>query len=53
MPRFQASYDIDLPPSAPHNQRVAEYWDLVYDPKQKAFVDKEGCPIRDKYFQPL
>ena len=46
-------FDSDLPPDSEHNRRVAERKGLVYDSNKKAYVDEDGCLIRDRYGQPF
>lgn len=48
-PRF----DPDLPPDNVHNKEAARAHKLKYDPKKKAYVDEDGCLVRDRYGQPL
>jgi hypothetical protein len=50
---FGTEYDRDLSRDNPHNVEAAKRMGLKYDPKKESFVDYGGCPVRDKFFQPL
>jgi len=46
-------FEPGLPPSNIHNTEAARARQLKYDPKSKVYRDAEGCPVKDKYGQPL
>lgn len=45
-------FDPDLSIEHPTNQRAAEAHNLKYDSSKGAYVDDDGCLIRDKFGQP-
>ncbi len=46
-------YDRDLSPTNSHNVEAAKRHGLRFDPQKDAFVDEDGLPIRDAFFQKL
>ena len=46
-------FDADFPPDNPQNMAAAKARGLVYDSSRKAYVDEDGCLIRDEFGQPL
>lgn len=46
-------FDSDVSPYNIINQKAARVRGLHYDAKEKIYRDDDGCPIRDKYGQPL
>jgi hypothetical protein len=44
-------FDADFSPSAEINQCAAKERNLRYDPRKRAYVDSDGCLIRDKFGQ--
>lgn len=49
----KVDFDPDLSPNHPKNIEAAKIRGLGYDPIKKAYVDKDGCLIRDKFGQPF
>ena len=47
-----SEFDPDFSPSNPVNTRAAERRGLRYNPKKRAYVDSDGCLIRDRFGQP-
>lgn len=45
------TFDPDLPPDNIHNRDAAKAHTLRFDSKKRAYVDDEGCLIRDKFGQ--
>lgn len=46
-------FDPDFSPETPHNKEIAKKLGLIYDPITEVYRDVDGCPVRDKYGQPL
>ncbi|HVM59148.1 MAG TPA: hypothetical protein VMT80_02365 [Candidatus Paceibacterota bacterium] len=46
------TFDPDLPPENIHNREAAKARGLRFDPRKKAYVDDEGCLVRDRFGQP-
>lgn len=44
-------FDADLPPNNPINIEAARVRELEYDSVEEAYVDGDGCLIRDKFGQ--
>lgn len=44
-------FDPDSSPASEQNTEAAEQRGLRFDNKEKAFVDEDGCLIRDRYGQ--
>ena len=51
--RRRSRFDAELGPNHEINQAAARSHGLTYDRGKRAFVDDEGCPVRDKYGQPV
>lgn len=47
------AFDADLPPTHPANKKAADDHQLTYKPDLRAYVDQEGCLIRDDFGQLL
>jgi len=45
-------FDPDFPPENPVNRVAARQRGLTYNPQSKAYIDEDGCLIRDKFGQP-
>lgn len=52
-PDESVDFDPDLSPYHPINQQAAEKEGLRYNPRRRAWVDDDGCLIRDRFGQPL
>jgi len=50
---YKPRFDPDLSPEHSYNKRVAEKFNLKYDPNSKMYVDSNGYLIRDRFGQPL
>jgi hypothetical protein len=46
-------FDADFSPDNPQNRAAAEARGLSYNTARKAYVDEDGCLIRDEFGQPL
>lgn len=46
-------FEPDLPTKNIHNREAAKARNLVYDFEVQAYVDEDGCLIRDEYGQQL
>lgn len=44
-------FDPDFSPNYPTNIEAARQRDIIYNHKKRAYVDSDGCLIRDKYGQ--
>ncbi len=44
-------FDPDFTPNHPTNQEAARHYHLTYSPHRRAYVDEEGCLIRDEFGQ--
>jgi len=51
--QLKPKFDPDLSPSHPDNQKAAEVRGLSFDVKKQAYVDDDGCLIRDRFGQPF
>jgi|WetSurMetagenome_2_1015567.scaffolds.fasta_scaffold78194_2 hypothetical protein len=49
----EIDFDPDYSPQNPVNREAARLRGLIYDPRKEAYVDEDGCLIRDKYGQPF
>lgn len=47
------NFDADISPDNPTNIEAARQRGLVYDTEREAYVDEDGCLIRDQYGQPF
>lgn len=45
--------DPDLSPGSEHNRDAAREKGLSYDTARKVYRDSDGCPVRDRFGQPL
>lgn len=45
-------FDSDLSLDNPANKQAAEDHGLRFDRRRRAYVDEDGCPIRDRFGQP-
>lgn len=52
-PNEKVDFDPDLSPYHPINQETASQEGLRYNPRRRAWVDEDGCLIRDEFGQPL
>ena len=52
-PSPKASFDPDLSPLSEHNQDAAEERGLKYDRAGGVYRDEDGCPVLDRFGQPL
>jgi hypothetical protein len=48
-----ANFDPDFSPRADINKRAAKVRGLKYDPNTRQYKDADGCPVRDRFGQPL
>jgi hypothetical protein len=46
-------FDPDLSPAHFTNRKAAHARNLIWDGKRRAYVDSDGCLIRDRFGQPL
>lgn len=46
-------FDPDFGPKHPVNVEAARTKGLKYDSKKRAYVDEDGCLIRDEFGQPF
>jgi hypothetical protein len=47
----QTAFDPDLSPSSETNEEAARERGLRYDRTKEAYVDEDGCPVRDRFGQ--
>jgi len=47
------SFDADHGPENPINTQAAKHFGLIWDKRRRVYVDSEGCPVRDRFGQPL
>lgn len=50
---LKPDYDSDSSPDDEHNQEVARRLNLRFDASKNAYVDDDGCLIRDHFGQPF
>lgn len=46
-------FEPELPWYNVHNVNAANSRGLVYDDIRSVYVDEDGCPVRDRYGQPI
>ncbi|MES2994618.1 MAG: hypothetical protein V4681_01090 [Patescibacteria group bacterium] len=46
-------FDSDFGPSNPVNKQAARDHGLRFDSRKKAYVDEDGCLVRDRFGQRL
>lgn len=44
---------LDFSPQHETNREAARVRRLRYDRRRKVYIDCDGCPVRDKFGQPL
>jgi len=49
----EKKFDPDLSPGSEHNRDVAKENHLIYDAVKRVYRDSDGCPVRDRFGQPL
>ena len=49
----KANFDSDFGPDHPANRKAAEERGLVFDGENECYRDTDGCPILDRFGQPL
>jgi hypothetical protein len=49
----EPKFDPDFSPGHEHNKETAKKLGLRYEPKKKQYIDRDGCPTRDRFGQPL
>lgn len=53
MKKDKKEFDADFDPYHLVNREAAKDHELVFDPKVQQYVDVFGCPVRDRFGQPL
>jgi hypothetical protein len=49
----KSEFDADVSPRHPINKEAAKVHNLRFNKRKQAYVDSDGCLIRDKFGQPL
>ena len=49
----KSSFDPDLSPDNETNRDAAEERGLRYDPAESVYRDEDGCPVLDRFGQPI
>ena len=49
----KTTFDPDLSPENERNKDAARERNLIYDRRGRVYRDADGCPVRDKFGQPL
>jgi hypothetical protein len=47
------SFDPNLSPGSEVNKDAVEEQGLTYDPEESVYRDEDGCPVLDRFGQPL
>ena len=49
----KSNFDPDLSPHSEVNEDAARERGLRYDPAESVYRDEDGCPVLDRFGQPL